>query len=105
VNNPYGITDNSYSLILETIANLPGIEKAVIFGSRAMGNSKKGSDIDLAIFGPDIGFDMIARLQSILNQQLPIPYHVDVVHFDTVENKELQNHINEEGIEIWPRDQ
>jgi uncharacterized protein len=105
VNNPFGITDNSYSLILKTIAKFPEIEKAVIFGSRAMGNYKKGSDIDLAVFGQNIDLDRISGLQSILNQRLPIPYHVDMVHFDTVENKELQDHINDVGIEIWSGDQ
>jgi len=103
VNNPYGISDKSYNLLLETIASFPGIEKAEIFGSRAMGNYKKGSDIDIAIFGKNINFDIISRLQTILNQQLPIPYHVDVVHFDTIENKELQDHITNLGIKIWPQ--
>lgn len=101
MNNPCGISDKSYTLLLETIASLPGIEKAVIFGSRAMGNYKKGSDIDIAVFGKDINFDIISRLQTILNQQHPIPYHVDVVHFDTIENKELQDHITDVGIIIW----
>lgn len=101
MNNPYGISDKSYNLLLETIASFTGIEKAVIFGSRAMGNYKKGSDIDIAIFGKHINFDIISRLQTILNQQLPIPYHVDVVHFDTIENKELQDHITTVGIKIW----
>lgn len=102
MNNPYGISDKSYNLLLETIASLPGIEKAVIFGSRAMGNYKKGSDIDIAIFGKDINFDNLFRLQTILNQQLPIPYHVDVVHFNTIESKELQDHITDNGIKIYP---
>lgn len=70
-----------------------------------MGNYKKGSDIDIAIFGKEINFNTISRLQTILNQQLPIPYLVDVVHFDTIEHKELQDHITDVGIKIWSQEQ
>ncbi len=44
MNNKFGIYDKSYDLIVEAIAKVREIDKAVIFGSRAMGNYKKGSD-------------------------------------------------------------
>lgn len=98
MNNSYGIYDKSYSLILEALSKFPEIEKAVIFGSRAMGNHKKGSDIDIAIFGKDINFETTSRLHGQLNEILPIPYFSDVVNFNTIDNKELKNHILEKGI-------
>ncbi|AWK51261.1 hypothetical protein DIC82_09590 [Clostridium beijerinckii] len=47
----YGLLDKDLNYILDALSKLSEIEKAVIFGSRAMGNYKKGSDIDLVIMG------------------------------------------------------
>ena len=98
MNNRFGIYDKSYSLILEALTNFPEIEKAVIFGSRAMGNNKKGSDIDIAIFGEKINFETTSRLHGQLNEVLSIPYFTDVVNFNTIDNNELKKHILDKGI-------
>jgi predicted nucleotidyltransferase len=97
MNNNFGIYDNSFKFILDAIAEFPKIEKVILFGSRAMGNYKKGSDIDLAILGEDIDFDTTSRLHGQLNENLPIPYFVDVVNFNTINTEELKQHILEEG--------
>ena len=47
----YGLLDRNLKFILEAISKYPEIEEVIIFGSRAMGNYKKGSDIDLALKG------------------------------------------------------
>lgn len=47
----FGITETSYRLLMGTFSNYPEIEEVIIFGSRAKGTCKKGSDIDLAIKG------------------------------------------------------
>ena len=101
--NSFGIYDKSYNLILESIASFSVIEKAVIFGSRAMGNYKHGSDIDIAILGSKIDFNTISRLHGKLNEVLPIPYFVDVVNFNTIDVDELKVHIIKEGKVIFER--
>lgn len=45
----YGLLDKDINYIINTLIRFPEVEKAIIFGSRAMGNYKKGSNIDLAI--------------------------------------------------------
>ena len=97
MNNNFGIYDKSYSLILEAFQKYPKIEKAVIFGSRAIGNYKKDSDIDIAIFGKDINFKITSSLYGKLNEELPIPYFVDVVNFNKIDVDELKEHINKNG--------
>lgn len=87
--------------IISTIKRFPEIEKAMIFGSRAMGNYKKGSDIDIACFGNNISLESTSRLKSILNEALPIPFFVDVLCFDTLDNTELKMHIKHFGITIY----
>jgi len=103
MNNSFGIYDKSYSLILESFERYVKIEQAYIFGSRAMGNYKKGSDIDIAIFGKEIDFETTSGLLSLLNEQLPIPYYVDVVNFNTINIEALKQHILTEGKTIYNR--
>lgn len=97
MNNSFGIYEKSYSLLINAISEYPQIEKAIIFGSRAMGNYKKGSDIDIAIVGSRINYEITAQLNAELNEQLPIPYFIDVVNFNTINNDELKQHILKEG--------
>ena len=104
MNNNFGIYDKSYSLILNSFREFPAIEKAVIFGSRAMGNYKKGSDIDIAILGKDVNFETTSRLHGKLNEELPIPYFVDVVNFNTIDVEELKTHIIERGKLIYEKE-
>ncbi len=44
------------------------VEQAVIFGSRAKGNYKKGSDVDIAILGKDIDDKLTSKISYILNE-------------------------------------
>ena len=46
-----GLLDRDIKYIRKALEKYDEIEKAVIFGSRAMGNYKKGSDVDIAIDG------------------------------------------------------
>ena len=103
MNNNFGIYEKSYSLILESFKQFPEIEQAYIFGSRAMGNYKKGSDIDLAIIGTEIDFETTSRLHGKLNEELPIPYFIDVVNFNTINVEELKQHILNEGVVVFEK--
>lgn len=73
------------------------IEVAVIFGSRAKGTYKKASDVDLAIKGHTINSETLKRLSFLLNEDLPLPYFFDDVHYEALENKLLVDHIDRVG--------
>lgn len=45
----FGITEKSYQLLLDAFVKYQEVEEVILFGSRAKGTYKKGSDIDLAI--------------------------------------------------------
>ncbi|MBS9766618.1 MAG: nucleotidyltransferase domain-containing protein [Flavobacteriaceae bacterium] len=104
MNNPFGIYDKSFSLLMGAIHTFPTIEKVWIFGSRALGNYKKASDIDLAILGEKVNLHTVAKLHGILNEELPIPYFVDVVDVNAVQSEELKKHIIDKGIELKIKD-
>jgi predicted nucleotidyltransferase len=95
----FGINDKSLQLIKETLNTYPEIEEALIFGSRALGNYKKGSDVDIALKG-SFKEDIILKVSTTLNQSLPLPYFFDILHYDTLSSKELKAHIDTFGISI-----
>lgn len=101
MNNNFGISDRSYRLIISLFRRFPEIEKAIIFGSRAMGNFKQGSDIDIALAGKNITSKLISTISAELNEELPVPYHIDLVDMNTITNKELIDHILKYGVEFY----
>lgn len=99
----YGIPDNSIRLIVEELRSFPEIEKGAIFGSRAMGHHRSGSDIDLAVFGQHITEKTLIRLGARLNEELPLPYYFDIVHYEIISTPELRDHIDEFGVPLYQR--
>jgi predicted nucleotidyltransferase len=97
---PFGLSRRTIELLTGALARFPRIAEARIFGSRSMGNFKNGSDIDLALFGPELDESSVRKLSTLLNEELPIPHHVDVVWYEACENEELKAHIREHGRRI-----
>jgi len=89
-----GLTETDINRIRTAIEQFAEIQEAVIFGSRAKGMHKKASDVDLAIKGPTVSPETIQRLNFLLNEELPLPYFFDVVHYEALENQLLVKHID-----------
>lgn len=96
--NQFGIADKSYHLLLDTFSKYPEVEQVILFGSRAKGNYKKGSDIDLTIRGKKCKLETALNISAIVNEQLPIPYYVDIVDYNTLTHRELKEHIDRVGV-------
>ena len=64
---------------------------------------RKNSDIDIAILGANIDFETTSRLHGKLNEELPIPYFIDVVNYNTINVDELKQHILTEGVVIYQK--
>lgn len=99
----FGLKDSDLDYIKKTIEKFPEIEKAVIFGSRAMGNYKPGSDIDIGIYGENITFDTVSALHTMLEEMGPLPYFFDIVDYTHLNHKELKEHIDRIGKVIYER--
>lgn len=82
-------------------ARTPHLQRAVIFGSRAKGNYRSGSDIDIALFGPDLEPAQMLALENRIDDLL-LPYQIDLCHFDTLQNDKLIEHIQRVGQQIYP---
>lgn len=98
-----GLSEFDMEYIIDTIKKFDEIDKAIVFGSRAKGNFKPGSDIDIAIYGEKITFDILSRLHSSLEDESPMPYLFDIVDFTHSNNKELKEHIERAGKVIYDK--
>ncbi|MGL4912834.1 MAG: nucleotidyltransferase family protein [Romboutsia sp.] len=99
----FGLLDRDISYIYKALEQFKEIEKAIVFGSRAMGNYKKGSDVDIAIIGENVTNKTIFSLDDYLNEVYPLPYFFDIIQYDLITNEKLINHINNEGKVIYIR--
>lgn len=101
----FGISDESTWLIRQALATFGEVERAVIFGSRAQGNHKEGSDIDLAIYGVHLSRETAPALSMLLNGTLSIPYFVDVLAPQYLEQPQLLEHIQGVGLPFYASEQ
>ncbi|MDR1733298.1 MAG: nucleotidyltransferase domain-containing protein [Oscillospiraceae bacterium] len=92
----FGLKDSHVSMIAQTLREA-GIERAVVFGSRAKGNYRSNSDIDICVFGADVN---VGKLLSDLDE-LPMPYKFDVVDYNTISTPALREQIDRVGVEIY----
>lgn len=101
--NDLGLDKEEVKEIKEVIEKYAEVETAYIFGSRAKGNYKRGSDIDIAVKGKNITIDTIASLLNKLEEETTLPYFFDVIHYDTCSTKELVEHIDRVGVCIYKK--
>jgi predicted nucleotidyltransferase len=97
----FGLRQQDLKEIVAILQKFSAVEEAIIFGSRAKGTYRKGSDIDLAVKGRGIDQGVIAALSDQLNEESATPYFFDVVHFEEISEQELIEHINRVGQSIY----
>jgi predicted nucleotidyltransferase len=97
----FGLPDKTVNLINENFAKYPKIENGLIYGSRARGYYKNGSDVDLTILG-DISQKDKNRISGLIDD-LPIPYMCDLSVFKNIKNENLIEHIERIGQTFYQR--
>ena len=73
----FGLTDQTIEKLQEVFRHFPVVEKVVIYGSRAKGTWKKGSDIDLTLFGRDLDWRQCSVIAEALDDLL-LPNMIDL---------------------------
>lgn len=98
----FGLTNIDLQYIVDVIKTYPQIDEALIFGSRALNTHKKGSDIDIALKGKNIGLTA-STISGMLNEESPLPYFCDVLDYTLIDNQDLRNHIDRVGQQIYKK--
>ncbi len=99
----FGISPRSYGFIVEAVSSHEQIEAARVFGTRAWGTARPGSDIDIAIYGVDVTNEIVARLKTQLNDETPIPYTIEVVHYEALTDDTLREKIDDNSEPMYKR--
>lgn len=76
------------------------IDEVTLYGSRAMGNFKSGSDIDLTFKGEHIDHSTLYKIERALDDLL-LPYIFDLSLWSHIDNPELLEHIDRVGIVFY----
>lgn len=98
----FGLSAATLNKLNSVFAQHKVIDSVVIYGSRAKGNYRNGSDIDLTIKGGEISFDELMQIEDQIDD-LMLPYTVDISRYDQLENAALIAHIDRIGFEIYTK--
>lgn len=98
----FGLNQETIDKINSVFEKHPEIDKVIIYGSRAKGNYRTGSDIDLSMFGNDLNYDLIGKTSSEIDD-LNTPYLFDISIFDLLNSPGLEDHINRVGKLFYQR--
>jgi uncharacterized protein len=98
----FGLDKNTISKINSVFSKYSQIEKVILYGSRAMGNYKPGSDIDIAVVGKDLNLSLIHEIEVKIDDLL-LPYTFDISIFNQISNEDLLDHIKNHGKLFYER--
>jgi uncharacterized protein len=91
-----GLFPEETQKLLEVFEAEPSVSKVILYGSRAKGTYREGSDIDLTLKGEALTTDQLLDLAAKIDDLL-LPYEVDLSVFDHIDNPELVDHVNRVG--------
>lgn len=98
-----GLSRRDLELIRSAAESQPAIERLVLFGSRAKGTHRQGSDVDLVLQGNAVTEATVSAVADRLNEELPLPYFFDVLNDNTLSDDALREHIDRVGITIYEK--
>ena len=93
----HGVDEAIWNNIINICRHYPEVSNIILYGSRARGDFKIGSDIDIAIDAPNLSPKRFALLWNELDD-LPIIYSMDILHLQRITNTKLLHAIQTEGI-------
>ena len=99
----FGVSSEAFEAICSVFVGLEKIDRVRIFGSRALGTYKPGSDIDLAVEGRLITLDDLLSIRIKLDN-LMLPYRFDLVDYKQLtDDAPLKEHIERVGVVVFSR--
>ncbi len=99
---PFGLSDKAIHAIHNVLKQFPEVEEAVIYGSRAKGNYREGSDIDLTLKGNNLTLDTLNAISWRLDDLL-LPQKIDLSIYKHIKNSDLIDHIQRVGKTLYKK--
>jgi uncharacterized protein len=95
----FGLPPETLKRLRHYFISRPEVKEVRVYGSRALGNYKPGSDIDLAIWS-DAPVDISGQIKTEL-EALSTPYLFDVTDYTYIKHLPLKQHIDQVGKVIY----
>jgi len=92
----FGLTKETIDKIKSVFIKHTEVEEVIIYGSRAKGNHRDGSDIDITLKGEKLNEKILTEINSDIDD-LNTPYLFDISIFDKLKSPDLEEHINRVG--------
>ena len=99
----YGGLNEKECAVLQTLfASNARIAEVILYGSRAKGNYKPFSDVDIVLVGDGLMRTDVNKLYAAIDAT-SLPYKFDISLLASLKNEELIAHIGRVGITIYKR--
>ena len=92
----FGLPEKAIEKMSAVFAHYPEVDRVVLYGSRAKGNFKVGSDIDLTLIGKNLNLETQFSIENELDDLL-LPWIIDLSIYSHIKNEDLLKHIDQVG--------
>ncbi len=103
MNPRHGLSKSTLDRITAVLEHVPQVQGAILFGSRAKGTHKSGSDIDLALRGSSLDWRMIGKIYDDLDDLL-LPHRFSLIHLDANTDPAVAARITRVGVTLFQRE-
>ena len=99
-NSRFGLSADTLGKLRMVFSRHARVKQVILYGSRAKGNFRPGSDIDLTIRGENLTLSDLLKLEQEIDDLL-LPYKIDLSLFDHIDNPDLLDHIRRVGSNLY----
>lgn len=96
-----GLTEPVIRTIIKTILERGAVNRIILYGSRARGDHRPASDIDLALDAPRWSPTDLAVVKDRLEEAVPVLLKFDLVLMSAINKKSLMDNILKEGMVLY----
>lgn len=99
----FGLKEQTIQKICAVFDRYPQVDRAILYGSRAKGTARTGSDIDLTLVGgEDLTLKVLYRIMDDLDDLL-LPYTIDLSIYAQINNPAMREHIQRVGVTFYEK--
>ena len=98
----FGLQQLQRDGIINILSSNLKVKELLLFGSRAKGNFRQASDVDIAIKGDDLTLNDLLDLSNSL-ESLWLPFKIDLVNYSRISESDLIDHIDRVGKTLYKR--
>lgn len=102
MNNAFGLEKSDLEIIISVLKRYQAVAAALIFGSRAKGNFRNSSDVDIVLKGDSLTAEIVSSISYQLNEETTLPYKFDIINYHSLNNIQSKEHIDRVGICFYP---